>query len=438
MKSGKQFLGFIAAVLVLGALCGALYWSNHHPAKKPAAASANTGPVVFKVNPATVTDITLAPKSAPAVHLEKQADGAWEITAPKKLRADGSTVVEMLENVAPLRAQRVVEPKAGDLKTFGLQDPALQVEIKVKGGRTDKLLFGDNTPVGGSIYTMLAGDPRIFAASEELKSELNQSVMELRDKRLISISPDQMTAIELTHGGQTMVLAHGGAGWALKKPAPYRTDAIAADSLASALGDATMDEVQLNPQQAADAFARGTLVATVKVTGAKGAQQTLEIRKSQGDDYAKSSFAAGVYRVDPSLADATSKAVDDLRNKQLFDFGDNDPDEIDVQAKNPKASGAEVRNAQGWWRNGKKTDTAKVEALVSGLRALSATSFATSGFAQPVLTVTVKFNSGKRVEKIEIAKKRDRYLARRSDDPSLYVLDGGAVEGVESAAAAIQ
>ena len=179
-------------------------------------------------------------------------------------------------------------------------------------------------------------------------------------------------------------------------------------------------------------------MATVKVTGPEGEQQTLEIRKEKGNDYAKSSFVAGVYQVDSFLADATAKTVADLRNKALFDFGYSDPDFVGINATDPKDSGAELRNAQGWWRDGKRVDTAKVESLVSALRDLSAVTFTTNGFTKPMLTITVKSEGGKRMETVEIAKNYSQYYARRGKDPSLYLLDPGAVEGVESAAAAIQ
>ena len=437
MKSGRQFLGLIVAVIVLGALSGVLYWSNHHPVSKPVAASLNSGPVVVDIDPANVAGVTIEPRGAPAIHLVKQADGSWQITAPEKLRADRGTVVEMLENIAPLRAQSLVESRAADLQTFGLQNPALQVTITAQGGTIHKLLFGDNTPIGGGTYVMLAGDARVFAASEELKSELGQSVMELRDKRLIGIPAGQMTEIELTHAGQTLVLARSGSQWALTKPQPYRTDALAADSLASALGNAAMDASQPDPQQAAAAFAHGAPLATVKITGPKGEEETLQIRKNKGEDYARSSFVPGVYQVDSYLADATAKTVNDLRNKQLFDFGDSDPDSIAIDAANPKESGTEIRNAQGWWRNGRKLDTAPVESLVSALRELSAVGFNTAGFAKPMLAITVKSNGGSRVEKVEIARNYSQYLARRGNRPSLYLLDPGAVQGLQSAAAAI-
>src|SRR6185437_7897686 len=115
--------------------------------------------------------------------------------------------------------------------------------------------------------------------------------------------------------------------------------------------------------------------------------QSLEVRKNKDAEYAKSSAVPGIYQVDSSLTDGLNKTVDDFRNKQLFDFGDNEPDSIDVEGLGVKL--AAVHNAQGWWQTGKKADSDSMEGVVSGLRSLTATSFATSGFTTPALTISV-------------------------------------------------
>ncbi len=63
-----NFRGLIIAVVVLGALAGVLYWSQH---RKPpeAAVPASTTPVILKVNAAAVTQLTIKQKTP--VTLEK-------------------------------------------------------------------------------------------------------------------------------------------------------------------------------------------------------------------------------------------------------------------------------------------------------------------------------------------------------------------------------
>jgi Domain of unknown function (DUF4340) len=437
-----RFPGLAIACLILAALSGFLYWSNRHPKSDEAATpSAPTAPTILNVDPGNVTGVTLKVKGEPDVTLARLSGGAWQITAPQSVPADQEQVSMLLSTLAPLTAQEVVtsnvEP-AGNLSQFGLTAPSMEVDIEQKGKPEQRLLFGDDTPVGGNTYTMLSGDARIFTASNDAKRGLNKTEMDLRDKRLITIPSDKMTHIELTHGGQTIALAHTASGWALEKPQAYRTDSIAADTLADSIAGAQMQATQPDAKEAEAGFARGTPVATVKITSPSGTQ-TLEVRKDKDANYAQSSAVAGVYQVDSSLTDGLNKTADDFRNKQLFDFGDNEPDSIDVEGTDPKISLAAVHNAQGWWQNGKKLDADSLEAVVSGLRSLTATRFATTGFTAPVLTITVTSKDGKLVEKAEIAnagiaKSGSDYLARRPGDPSLYVLDPGSVESVLSSA----
>lgn len=444
MKLGR-FPGFAIACLILAALSGFLYWSNRHPRSDEAATPATTtAPTILNVNPSNVTGITLKVKGEPDLTLAKQA-GTWQITAPQSVPADQEQVSMLLSALAPFTAQEVVASNAqsnNGLNQFGLTAPSIEVDIDQKDKPAQRLLFGDDTPVGGNTYAMLAGDPRVFTASNDSKRELNKTEMDLRDKRLITIPSDKMTSIELTHSGATIALAHTASGWALEKPQAYRTDSIAADTLADTLAGAQMQTTQPDAKTAEANFAHGTPIATVKVTGPSGTQ-SLEVRKGgngkNGDaEYAKSSAVPGVYQVDSSLTDGLNKTVDDFRNKQLFDFGDNEPDSIDLEGTAPKISLSAVHNAQGWWQNGKKVDADSMEAVISALRSLTATRFATAGFAAPMLTIAVTSKSGKLVEKAEIAKSGSDYLARRAGDPSLYVLDSGSVEGLLSSAKSVK
>lgn len=439
MKS--RFLNLVIACVVLAALAGWLYWSNRHQNAKAATSSVPPSPTILKLNQADITAITIKAKDAPPVSLSRDANQAWQITAPKPVHADPEQVSMLLSSLAPLSAQEVVANNASGLSQYGLDSPSLEVDITQKGHPEQRLLIGDDTPVGSAAYAMVAGDPRIYTT--DAKSSLDKTLNDLRDKRLITLNSDQMNRIELDRSGATIVLDHTAGGWAMQKPAPYRTDSTAADGLASTLADAQMASTQPSEKDIAADFAKGKPLATVKVTGASGTQ-TLEVRKGDSADFVKSSVVPGIYQVDSYLGDSLNKTANDFRNKQVFDFSNAEPDAIQLQIAGAKASTVDmVHNAQGWWRNGKKMDSDSAESLVSSLRDLTATGFATSGFTTPEITATVTSNSGKRQEKVEIAKAEKgksgtQYLARRANDPSLYILDPGAVEGIESAAAAIK
>jgi hypothetical protein len=84
----------------------------------------------------------------------------------------------------------------------------------------------------------------------------------------------------------------------------------------------------------------------------------------------------------------------------------------------------------------KQMDGPSVQSVVDKLRDLAATKFvdAAGGGGTPVLDITVTSNSGKRVEKASITKQGDTYFAKRENEPSIYELDGKAVDDLQKAA----
>ena len=78
----------IVATLVLVALAGTLYWSEHRkPAAETAQASADTPPTILKLDETAITRIEFKKKDAEPIVLEKNNSG-WQITKPTPLRAD--------------------------------------------------------------------------------------------------------------------------------------------------------------------------------------------------------------------------------------------------------------------------------------------------------------------------------------------------------------
>ena len=310
MKSGMRFLGLAIAVVVLGALSGVLYWSNHRkPSPGGSVVNANAAPVILNDSPASITTLTVKPKSEPAVTLVKAGSDDWQITAPRDMAADQDSVTQLLGYLSPLKAERVVGDHVSNPGAFGLAQPAVELDITAKNHAAQKLLIGDDTPTGDSAYAMVEGDPRVFTMLSYDKTGLNKGLESLRDKRLMNLTLDKIHQIDLRHGGESLEFLHKGTDWQIEKPGPYRADPMAAGTLADTLSTTQMNLNQPTSQAADAAFAHGSLVATVDVTGTAG-KQTLELKKDKDDYYAQSSYAQGVYQVDASLATELTKDLE--------------------------------------------------------------------------------------------------------------------------------
>ena len=432
-----KFTKLSIATLVLAALAGVLLWSNRHKPDETKA-SADPPPAILKLDQSTITRLEFKNKNAPPVVIARSNSGVWQITEPQAFSADQSVVSNILSSLSSLNSERVVDDKPSDLKQFGLDPPAAEVDITGKDNKSQKLLIGDQTPGGGGIYAMLAGDPRLFAMASYEKNSVDKNLNDLRDKRLLPFDPDKISRIDLIHKNQEIEFSRNKDSWQILKPNPLRADDVQVGDLARKLADARMDlsAPENDLKSSSSAFARATPLATAKVTDPSGTQE-LQLRKTKEKDketyYAKSSAVAGVYKVDPALAASLDKDLDDFRNKKIFDFGFQDPGKIEMHSGS--RSYYLTKGGQDWWDgDGKKLDADTAQSFISQLRDLAATKFPASGFSGPSIEIVVASDGGKRMEKVSIAKSGADYLARRENDSALYGLDPSSVDALQKSA----
>jgi hypothetical protein len=431
--------GLLIAAVVLAALTGVLYWSNHHPpSENTAKASLDTPPKILSLKQEDISRIAIRKKGGEELDLAKDGGSKWQITAPKPLGADQEAVSSLLSSVSSLNADRLVEDKVADLNQFGLAQPALELDVTTKDGKPQKLFLGDDTPAGSAVFAKLDGDPRVFTIASYNKTSIDKTANDLRDKRLLTVDFDKLSQIELATKKQDIEFGRNKQEWQIIKPKPLRADNFQVEEIVRKLREAKMDtsSTDADAKKAAAAFASGSQVATAKVTDTASTQE-LQVRKSKDDYYAKSTAVPGIYKVSSDLSKELDKNLDDFRNKKLFDFGYDDPNKVEIH-DGSKAYFL-TKGGQDWWSaDSKKMEPSSVQALVDKIRELSASKFVDSGFASPALEVTVTSNDGKRLEKVLISKSGDNYIAKRDNEPALYQLDSPSVADLQKVAADVK
>jgi hypothetical protein len=426
--------GLLVAAIVLAALAGTLYWSNHRKPAATSARSAEPAPAkILDVKPADVTGIKISKTGAEDLTLSKNDAGKWQITSPRPLPADQDSVSSLLSALSPLDSDRVVEDKAADLSRYGLAKPSVQVSLTENNKKSEDLLIGDDTPTGSGAYAAVKGDRRVFIVASYHKSSLDKTSNDLRDKRFLTFDSEKLSRVLLTAKKEMIEFGRNKDQWQILKPKPLRADQSSVEDLVRSLHDAKMELSATDDEKKfASAFSSGTPVAAVKLTDVAGTQE-LQVHKKKDDYYAKSSAVAGVHKVLSSVGTSMDKSLDGFRNKKLFDFGFADPDKIEIH------DGAKsyflTRSGSDWWSNGTKMDENTTITLVSDIRYLSATKFPDSGFTTSSLDITVTSDNGKRVEKVLIAKNGDSYIAKRENEPSLYELSASSVTDLQKATA---
>ncbi|HLH16302.1 MAG TPA: DUF4340 domain-containing protein [Bryobacteraceae bacterium] len=421
--------GLIVAVALLAALGGVVWWSNKQQASADSKKTDTTAKLLA-IPDDQIQNIRIKKAGAEAEDLVRE-NGKWKLTGPKPLPADQDAVSGITSNLTALNADNVIDEKPTDLKQYGLADPALDIQVRRKDGKTDELLIGDDTPTSSGAYAKLASSPRVVTIAGFVKTSFDKSPNDLRDKRLMTFDQDKITRVDLQAKGQSLEFGKDAQGeWQILKPRPLRADSSAVNGVVDKLRDAKMD--LSGGEDASKQFASSSKVAVATVADAAG-NHTLEVRKDKDKNYyAKSSDVAGAYKIASDTGDGLDKGLDDFRNKKLFDFGFSDPGKVEVPGAVYEKSGDK------WMSAGKAMDNSTVQSLIDKLRDLSATKFVDTAAGQPVFTAAVTSNSGKRVEKVTIRKQGDQYFAQRENEASIYQIDAKSFDDLQSAAKAVK
>ncbi|HYL35891.1 MAG TPA: DUF4340 domain-containing protein [Bryobacteraceae bacterium] len=427
----------LAAAVILAALAVGLYLSNKQKSAEAAKPPADTSPKILSLTDGDITKLSVKKKGGAETDLEKTSAGKWRMVSPE-YPADQDAVNQLATAAATVNSDRVVDDKASDLKAYGLADPTLRVDITTKNGKAYKFRVGDDTPTNSGSYAMLEGDPRVFTVASYVKTGLDKTFNDLRDKRLLTFDQDKLSRVELIAKKQDVEFGRDKDQWQIVKPKPLRADGSQVDELIRKVKDAKMDlsVSDEDAKKAVSAFGSGTPVATVKFTDPSGTQQ-IEVRKNKDDYYARSSVVSGVYKLAADVGTGVDKGLDDFRNKKLFDFGFNDPSKIEMH--DAGKAYAFQKTGDDWFSNGKKMDSTSVQSLLDKLRDLSASKFIDSGApGAPSTDVAVTWSDGKRVEKVLISKQGSDYIAQRENEPALYGLDAKTVDQLSKAASDVK
>jgi hypothetical protein len=242
----------LAVLLVLAAgLGGFLIVDNQWIAPKREKAASAKGRL-WTVEAKDVDALTITRKDE-TIKLKRAGDG-WEMTEPVKTRADGGVVNEVVTSLTTARVDREIDPNPSKLADFGLEPPAAQVTLEVKGQATPlTLTVGGKNPTGVWVYAREGSKPAVFVVGESVARDTARPLVDFRDKTLLAFDRKNVTAVDLDVGdGSRMTLEpEEGGKWTIVRPGPYRADSDLVVDMLDKLGAARIREFESAPKSPA-------------------------------------------------------------------------------------------------------------------------------------------------------------------------------------------
>jgi hypothetical protein len=417
----------IILVVVLAGLGGYIYFVD---SERPAG-GVEERDQVFDVEAEQLEELTVTSEGETTTL--RKTDGTWKITAPVAVDADANEVSGLTSAIAALEINRVVTDNASNLADYGLAEPRIKIAFKAAGGAGGELHIGDKTPTASDMYAMKPGENRVFLVPAFQETSLAKNTFALRDKRILHFERDKVDTLEINVPGSPAVqVAREGSEWTLKAPIQTRGDYSAVEGLLTRLSTAPMTEI-IDPNSP-QTFGLDSPTAVITV-GAGSNRAVLELgAESDGKLYARDRARQLIFAVDPSVAADVKKTVDDLRDKDLFEFRSFNVQRLRLTRGNETFEFQKVTGSgetpDKWQRvvDGKATDVdlAKMEDFLTKLAALRAQSFNpttnAAGLADAALVAEATYDENK-TERVRFIKGDEGVFGVRDGESGVAVVD---------------
>jgi hypothetical protein len=447
MGRGRSTLVLLVIALGFG---GYLYFVD---SRRPVE-DENAKKKVFSYEADKITQLQVKSQTETTV-LRKDSAGTWSIVQPAQAGADRNSVTDVVTNVANLEEERVVDENATDLTAYGLAEPRVDLTFHVDGEKEPKrVLFGDKNPTSMGIYAKLPGDNRVFLVSNTLETTLNKSAFDFRDKTALKFEQEKVTSIELASRDQTIRLEKTGTEWKLVKPVQAPADFISVNGLLGQLQSAQMTALKERPEDLKDlkqyGLDRPDVIATI---GMGGSSVKFELGRDAdaGAVWARDPSKPAVFSINNGVAEELRKKPDDLRRKEVFDFRPFNTTRFEITRGKETRAFERVKgtgeNAVDTWKQvaptDKTVDASNLEGALLDFSNLRADSFvdragATTGHTNPTAVIAVKFEDGKKDERVTFGAASGSVFATRPDQPGALKLEAASFEAALKKLDAIQ
>lgn len=437
----------LRSLILLVVIAIPLGWYAYRDSQRPAGDDGPKKDKVFTVESDKIEEISIKSASGERTTLQK-AGTEWKMVAPAAAQPDATEVSGLTSNLSSLEVERIIDENPAQVEEYGLAPPRIEVAFK-SGGQSHTLYIGEKTPPGTDLYAKRADDKQVFLIPAHVESTFNKATFDLRDKAVLKVDREKLDALELTAGDRASKFVRPAGEWQIAAPVQARADFNTIEGLVSRLSGLQMKSIVDAPDADLKKYGLDQPAATVKFgSGSSQASLALGGKAAEGTIYARDLSRPAIFTVESNVLDELKKDPSDFRQKDLFDARSFNATRIDIVRtgqthtfEKTKTKNKEGQDEEKWRQvspQARQLDQASFDALLAAITGVRATAFvdataAAKALAAPELAVTVKFDEGKKEERVTLAKAGTDAFASRAGEPGAAKVDASAIDGAVKA-----
>jgi hypothetical protein len=306
-------------VLLIAAVAGvAVYFIDVRSGKSTDEETEKTPPV-FKFSREDITSITLH-RGGQTINLENQ-NNKWVITQPVTAAADSAAVDVIIGDLISASVDSEFPPSGGDLKQYGLSEPAVKLEVKLKNGSTHRVELGGRDPIGLSAYAKIDGSQNVALVPANLLNNSDKSLNDLRDRLVLGATQYELSSVKIVNDGGGYELEKKESEWKIKSPVDGPADETQVNSMLADITGAKAAEVV--SESVDDPAKYGLDKPKISITARlnTGGDRTVSIGSKVDENYyAKVSDQPQLIKVDTLFYEKLNTKLASLRSKQYVRF----------------------------------------------------------------------------------------------------------------------
>ncbi len=185
----------------------------------------------LKFSPDGVSGFTLQVSGQAEIRCEKRGKNEWEMIQPVDAKADTKEIESILSVLNTLKVTVFEADGQVDLAKYGLEPPRVKVTLQLTDKGTRGLLIGAEAETPGQVYAKRTDLNSIYSV-DQIYAQLNKTVFDLRDKRVMDFQRTETNRFEIQTSGRKIVCEKSIDGqWEIKAPVQLKANQTAVDDL---------------------------------------------------------------------------------------------------------------------------------------------------------------------------------------------------------------
>ena len=262
----------------------------------------------------------------------------WLIKQPTAATADDAALNSLIGDLVSACIERdFANPSAEALKEYGLDSPAVKLEVRLKDGKTHKIELGGKDPLGSSVYARFDGG-NVAVIPAALLASADKPLNDWLDRSLLGVSEYDLASLKLTNESGSLELTKKDGEWTLTAPTASAAETSEVSSLITDVTSAKAESIVNEDTSDLSKFGLNKAAVILAAKLNTGGEKVLQIGTKVNDAYyAKTSDNPKVVKIFGTLFETLNNAkFASLRSKQFYKINRDELTRFEIKNENGK------------------------------------------------------------------------------------------------------